>query len=480
MKFKLLLTGIISTFFVFGINSSLHGQNWSPMLHSINDNGINIVYADSIDNMLYMSGLIYSIDGNNYKGITRWNGSNWDSLGQGIDALYYPGLPWFNNLFEIIRYHNQIYVGGTFFSLGTVWSPKIGKWNGSAWDSLPVTSFSRHSGGTITALSVINDKLYVGGNFDSVANVPCNAFAIWNDTSWITIGMPAIYSDGITVSSICEYNGKVYFGGNFTANDSIPSDSFNAIISWDGSTWNSVGGGFHGAFDHVWDMIEYNGELYVSGFFSKNDGNVGNSIQKWNGIEWSEVGGGMENTFAQPVIYDLELYNNKLFAGGYFTSAGGIDASNIASWDGTVWCGLGNTFDNTVNSITFYKDTLIVGGGFWTIDGDSIQKIAKWTAGNYVDQCGNNVFINSFDNLFSFQIYPNPSTNFATILIPENFHNDNIPYSIYNSFGVKIKTGSLIGDANQVDLTELSSGVYFMEFDYNNYRKCKKFIKISE
>ena len=41
-------------------------------------------------------------------------------------------------------------------------------------------------------------------------------------------------------------------------------------------------------------------------------------------------------------VYALVVYDNKLIAGGLFTTAGGVSANYIASWDGSSWDSLGS------------------------------------------------------------------------------------------------------------------------------------------
>ena len=41
-------------------------------------------------------------------------------------------------------------------------------------------------------------------------------------------------------------------------------------------------------------------------------------------------------------VYALTVYDGKLIAGGYFTTAGDVSANRIASWDGSSWSPLGS------------------------------------------------------------------------------------------------------------------------------------------
>src|SRR6185312_12853263 len=326
-----------SLFLYIGINISFSQLRWDSLGQKTNtlySQGINVLYADS--NYLYAAGRFNRIAGIHAQGIARWNGSKWDTMGGGIDALnYHDTLPgsYPDNTWAIINYHSKLYVAGDFFSLGSVWSVGLGTWNGVKWDSLPVQPQTAGD-----ALAVINDKLYMGGGFNSVANIPCNGIACWNDTNWSSLNFPH-FSSWQSISAICEYKGDIYAGGHFAGNNG----AIGNIMRLDSAGWHAVDTGIKGASAWITCMAIYNGELYVAGYFFKSDGNAGNCIQKWNGASWSDVGGGINYE-----VFNLMVYHRKLYAMGELTGAGGISASKIAEWDGTKWCSLGSTFQNTI------------------------------------------------------------------------------------------------------------------------------------
>ena len=83
-------------------------------------------------------------------------------------------------------------------------------------------------------------------------------------------------------------------------------------------------------------LTVYNSELIAGGWFTSAGGVEANRIAKWNGTSWSGLGSGMDER-----VYALTVYNNELIAGGWFNSAGGVGASRIAKWNGTAWSGAG-------------------------------------------------------------------------------------------------------------------------------------------
>jgi hypothetical protein len=76
---------------------------------------------------------------------------------------------------------------------------------------------------------------------------------------------------------------------------------------------------------------------------------VVNGVAKWDGLSWSALGGGVSGSlgvFSFPIVEALAVFHDgggaALYAGGSFTTAGGIPAANIARWNGTTWSALGS------------------------------------------------------------------------------------------------------------------------------------------
>jgi len=75
----------------------------------------------------------------------------------------------------------------------------------------------------------------------------------------------------------------------------------------------------------------------------------------------------------------LTVSHDQLYAGGYFTGAGGVPAANIAVWGGSSWSGLGSGTDNPVWAMTSYNGAVIVGGLFERAGGRSMLHVAQWS-----------------------------------------------------------------------------------------------------
>jgi PKD repeat protein len=143
-------------------------------------------------------------------------------------------------------------------------------------------------------------------------------------------------------------------------------------------TWSSLNSGMD---DTVYDLEVYNNELYACGEFVYAGGDTVNFIARWDGTSWKKAGLGMNDK-----VWGLEVYHDELYASGWFTEAGGNYASHIAKWDGTNWSpvgdGLGGWNGYTyvgLRAMAVYNDELYVGGeNFIVFGSDTALCIAKW------------------------------------------------------------------------------------------------------
>jgi hypothetical protein len=115
-------------------------------------------------------------------------------------------------------------------------------------------------------------------------------------------------------------------------------------------------------------------DLYAGGYFTTAGGVAANNIAKWNGSAWSPLGTGMSSR-----VYALAVIGTDLYAGGDFTTAGGVNIGyGIAKWNGGAWSALGTGMDNAVLALAVSGTDLYAGGYFTTAGGVAANNIAKW------------------------------------------------------------------------------------------------------
>ena len=267
-------------------------------------------------------------------------------------------------------YNNELYAGGLFTTAGGVSASGVAKWDGSSWSAVGggISGFN----GAVIALVVYKNELYAGGVFSSAGGLPVNSIAKWNGSSWSAVG-GGVTGWNYSVNAFAVYNNELYVGGSFELAGGLPA---NSIAKWNGSSWSVVGGGMSLAqsIGSVYAMAVYNNELWAGGLFLTAGGIISQNLARWNGATWSSAG------VADDRVFELAVYNNALYAGGWFTSPGNA----IAKWNGSYWSDVGGGMNisnggyATVLALSVYGNELYVGGEFYSAGNINTNNIAKW------------------------------------------------------------------------------------------------------
>ncbi len=160
-------------------------------------------------------------------------------------------------------------------------------------------------------------------------------------------------------------------------------DNGRHLVRYDGQKWHYEAEFDIGGFV-VYAMEVFEGELYIGGtFIDVQDMPGTRGIVKWNGSAWESVGGGLFTNLGYASVFSMAVHDGKLHVGGSFTAAGGLSAGNIASWDGERWEALSSGVDNSVMTMVSHQGDLFVGGPFKTAGSKPIPHIAGWRDGEW-------------------------------------------------------------------------------------------------
>ncbi len=145
-------------------------------------------------------------------------------------------------------------------------------------------------------------------------------------------------------------------------------------------SWSPLNGSFNqnGVNGVIYSIASYQNNIVVAGGFTRAGGVNAKNIAVWDGSSWSALGGGVGNT-DEDTVYALAFFNGNLYAGGSFSSAGGNSANNIAKWNGSGWSALGSGVNGDVRSLLVFNSVLVVGGDFSNAGND----IASWTGSSW-------------------------------------------------------------------------------------------------
>lgn len=285
---------------------------------------------------------------------------NWYPLGSGVNG----------SVDALAVIGNDLYVGGTFSSAGGVSGTNhIAMWNGTSWSAI-----GGGLNGPINSLLVVGNDLYVGGSFTLAGNVNVNNIAKWNGTNWSALG---IGTNG-NVSSLALIGTDLFVGGLFTTAGGVNAKN---IAKWSGSSWSALGGGViqNGSYG-VLALAAIGTDLYVGGgFWGTGGANGSPNIIKWNTLNstWLPMSTGLNDR-----VYALSILNGELYAGGGFNAG-----NHIVKWNGTSWSNLGNGTSGSVTgwnwSLLAMGTELYVGGQFANAGTTPANAIAKWDGTNW-------------------------------------------------------------------------------------------------
>lgn len=226
--------------------------------------------------------------------------------------------------------------------------------------------------------------LYAGGIFGYVGANPADRIAKFDGSSWSTLGAGisgATPTSPAEVYAIAEFDDgmgpAVYAAGNFTTAGGVGVAN---IARWNGSSWAPLGSGINGP---VFALAVYDSgqgpRLYAAGSFSMAGGVAASNIASWNGSTWSPLGMAPQMAGANGPIYALEVFAQKLVAGGSFTVAGNVAAPRVAFWNGTTWTNIGSGIPG---GQTFALATISSGGATQLWAGGSFG-VSAWNGSTW-------------------------------------------------------------------------------------------------
>lgn len=244
------------------------------------------------------------------------------------------------------------------------------KWDGTDWQAVP--QIPPGSGGTHN-LKVIDSVLYAV----CYASTDSNHVYYWQNNAWLPLGGAFRLASSTmqpTLYDIIEYNNEIYVCGEFNR---IDNDTIAGIARWNGTTWTGLDEGLTGGLPpytqltYPHQMLVYNNSLLVCGNFKYAGTDTVNGIAAWDGSNWSGLGSGFNK-----VCYGMGLYNGGLWAGGEFTSSASTTLSCVAQWNGTNWINPGFGFTYVQSSLNKFIHTirqvgpdLYFAGGFNRVNG---------------------------------------------------------------------------------------------------------------
>ena len=429
-------------FYILLYSHFSYGQvlDWVSLNQTVNKRAATLVVYN---NELIAAGTFSIAGTNNLNKIARWNGSIWSALGTGIRGGGSSSI-----VLESIVYNNELLVAGNFDSAGTVACKDIAKWNGTNW-----SGFGTGSNADISSLAFYNGELYAGGTFTNIGGVPAKHIAKWNGSNWQALGV------GLTaynVNDLCVYQNELYAVGNI---DSIGNIPCNNIARWNGVNWNtvSVGVPYGNVALHVWQ------NKLIIGANSSSITPFPTQIWQWDGSTIS-IFSQQQNMLGGRTFL---TYNSKLYSGGI--SFGPVGKSTVYCWNPTtsIWDTVGTKINN-VNTLCEFNSELYCAGDFKIATGVQADYIAKLAVTTGIK--------NNLDKIENIKLYPNPFNNKLKLDFANNI-SEHTSVSIFNSLGQIVHFDADLNLEEEIDLSFLASGIYYLKVQNNSEQKVFKIIK---
>jgi len=182
---------------------------------------------------------------------------------------------------------------------------------------------------------------------------------VWNGAG-VSIG------GGIQAIAVHPITGEIYLGGQFADLGGIANADGIAKYNPVTGVYSALGTGVAGGASVTCIAIDSAGNVYAGGTFTTIGGVAANRIAKWNGVVWAALGTGMNDT-----VWCLAVGVNgtTIYAGGDFTTVNGVTVRRFGIWSGTAWSTSdyygSATLTDTINTIAVAKDgNVYIGGNF--------------------------------------------------------------------------------------------------------------------
>jgi hypothetical protein len=410
-------TGGITT---YNISSwSIINNTWSTIGNGTSGTVLSIV-LDNRTNYLYVGGgfiTINSVDSQNINAnyIVYWDitQSQWNKLGNGLNG----GV----RTIALDTSNNYLYMGGWFNIANSINGDYnanyIVYWDLTQLDWFPLgVSSSQGTNSTINSIIVdsSNSAVYVAGHFtsvyDSTGSYNAKYVSIWNTATqtWSFFGDSTFNGTNSVVFSIAKdyVNNLLYVGGQF-GQTSDPTNNYLgatyiAIWNFNNNKWeqtaNNGNKGSNGLNNHVYWVSVYSDQVYIGGQFNSTNSNQNNNDYNNDTVKniavYNLKTGDMyplgdvfskNGTNNEVLTLELDISNNLLYAGGYFTyvydisNSSGLSTGRVGCFDlsNNVWKPIGlyskqGVYDGNYPAVFSLKldynsNRIYIGGRFYTV-----------------------------------------------------------------------------------------------------------------
>lgn len=317
----------------------------------INGPFLNAIYAAS-DGSIYAGGMFEHLGGDVVaSNVARFDPSQgqWYSLGAGLADVK-----------GFTERDGDVYATGGFLESGPTTSVRgVARWDGAAWKSVG----GGIEGYGLAIVKGPDNKLYVGGGIVKAGDVDTNNIAVWDGDGWDGIGHglgDPLVGEEVRAMAF-DSSGKLYAGGMFTVSDTT---TLSNVATWNGTAWEPLGDGVDASVD---SMVFYKDKIVIGGTFANSGADEVLHVASWDSpsSKWVPLGGGLPpGQFGTVYVQDMVVHGDDLYVVGLMENAGTTPVSHMARFDGTTWHDVDGGVSDVAEGVTASSDSLWVGGTF--------------------------------------------------------------------------------------------------------------------
>jgi hypothetical protein len=434
-------------------------QRWQPVGGGTSS-FVEALYADTTNHILYVGGCFKYAGDSLVRHIAAWDGNTWHKLGDGTGSEENGPA---SSIISIVEWNGSIFAGGVNEMMAGNWGWRyLNRWDGQQWENC-----GNPDGPAF--VEIANGELLGVGKFTEIYGQAVRKISRWDGNNFISFVSPLPIGNPDDVFCATYYNEKYYFGGN------LDLPGINEIVSWDGNQWESPGLGILGD-SWVNRMREYKGLLFVGGEFWESTGNTSNDITVWDGNNWQDPFPDVQ-FYAQ--VTDLQVIDGNLYVAGMHAVFDGTSWHGpymLAKYDGIEFCSFGGEGIHQATRIAgldghLYFNTDLV------LHGDTANYLVEWLGGEGdMDVCISQPTpvreVAQIDT--DVVMFPNPTSDRFVLTLPSQAIN--VSLCIHDLAGRLVLPGWKY-KGEEVDVSMLPSGVYFVEVWWKDFKEVIKLVK---
>ncbi len=388
------------------------------------------------NDQLYISGQFTSTLQPSIKNVATWNGTAWNSIGNGISNPT----------------HNLAMVDGELYALSKVGNFQLHRWDTNQWTTLSTltarTNWAYNWNRFPDAVLLnYNQELLIFGPLGSAQAIPnsnqqtrVDSALRWNGERWLSMTPNGLLASHVALTTVDE---TLYAASNrmhwekawstlahLDASNQWQSliehsyqpdlSSINALQKYQQSFFSIYNNKLYQSGNNIWNVVstsyvehlaQANNLLYVAGDFEQFNGVTARNLVTWDGTQWQALNtpasfdrvviveahgntvyisdgfqiarwdGTQWTTLATNVVNigEIEPTANGVYIAGTFSGVAGITAPKIAYWNGSVWSGLSGVVDGAIYDLEMGADGLYVAGNFRGITNGIVSAgILRW------------------------------------------------------------------------------------------------------